>query len=133
MRSTTKLFGFIFSLFLIVGAFVIHGSAQTRGFRVVRRPVIVRNYWGRDPFWHTRGWYDPWYDPYFNDPYLYERRERYYKEKSVKDASRKLKEDREKYGADGVITAKEQEKLAKRERDYTKAVENLRKFNDDSD
>ena len=124
----------IFSLVLtfLLGVYVASAEAQRRVY-VVRRPVVVRHYWG-DPFWGSRyGWYnDPFYDPYFYDPYLRLQREKYYKEKAVKDASKKLQKDRQKYAADGVIDAKEQEKLYKRQRDYAKAVEKLNKFNNDN-
>jgi len=58
-------------------------------------------------------------------------REKYYKEKAVRDASRKLAKDTAKYQADGVLTAKEQEKLMKKRRDYEKAMAKLNKFNRD--
>ena len=129
-----KRIGIFFSaIVLLLGIMVISGSAQTRnGRRVVyKRPIIVRTY-VRDPFWYSRAWYDPFYDPYFYDPYLRERRERYYKEKAVRDASRKLKKDQEKYYADGYLTAKERKKLAERQEKYSKAVQKLRKFNAES-
>jgi hypothetical protein len=63
------------------------------------------------------------------DPYLRAQRDKYYKEKAVRDASRKLAKDSAKYQADGVLTAKEQEKLMKKRHDYEKAVANLNKFN----
>ena len=128
MRYTTKIGVLFFAIFLFAGIMAENTFGQRRGY--VRRPIIVRHY-GYDPFWQPYGWWGN--DPYFNDPYLYHQREKYYKEKAVKDARRKLSEDREKYGSDGVITAKEQEKLDKRARDYNKAVNKLDDFRRDSD
>lgn len=125
-----KRFGLIsFALFLLLGGMVVSGEAQNR--RVVRRPVIVRHYAWRDPFWYSRNWL--FNDPYWYDPYLREQRDRYYKEKAVKDASKKLSKDQAKYNADGVLTDKEREKLDKRQRDYARAVNKLDEFNDDTD
>lgn len=134
MRSTKKL-AIVFSvIFLFLTGLVVTSEAQTRGGRVIyRRPVIVRSYY--NPWysgWYGGGFYDPWYDPYLYDPYLRTQRERWYKEKDVKDAAKKLREDNEKYRKDGVLTAKEQEKLQKRRLDYAKKVEKLNKFNRDN-
>ena len=126
MRYARKL-GVAFSvLFILLGIMVINTSAQTR--KHVRRPIIIRQYI-YDPFWSSRYW---GYDPYFADPYLRDRRERYYKEKAVKDARRKLRQDREKYNADGILTAKERKKLDKRVEKYNKAVRKLAEFSADS-
>lgn len=105
---------------------VVSTSAQTR--KRIHRPIIIRQY-VYDPFWYSRYW---GYDPYFADPYLRERREKYYKEKAVRDANRKLRRDREKYAADGVLTAKEQKKLIERRKKYNKAVRKLAEFNAES-
>lgn len=137
MRSTKKL-AIVFSvLFLFLTGLAISSEAQTKGGRrvIVRRPVVVGSYW-RNP-WYGRGYYgggfyDPWYDPYFYDPYLRTQRDRYYKEKDVKDAAKKLREDTDKYRKDGVVTAKEQEELMKRRQDYAKKVDKLKKFNQDN-
>jgi hypothetical protein len=130
MKYTKRLAIFTLSLTFLLGIYVATASAQGR-VRVIRRPVIVRSHWGYDPFRSSRWWWNN--DPYMYDPYLREQRDRYYKEKDAKDAARHLREDREKYGSDGVLTAKEQEKLAKRERTYAKAIESLNKFNRDND
>jgi hypothetical protein len=127
MKYTKRLGIIISALILLMGVMVVSGSAQTR--RSVRRvyyyrPFISHHYWGYDPYWSSWG-----YDPYFYDPYLREQRDRYYKEKSVRDARKKLEKDRTKYQADGVITAKEAERLMKRRQDYEKAVAKLAKFN----
>ena len=130
MRYIKRLGLISFALFLLLSGMVVSAEAQNRG-RVVRRPIIVRHYGWRNPFWYSRGWM--WNDPYYYDPYLREQRDRYYKEKAVKDASKKLDKDQAKYASDGVVTAKEREKLDKRQRDYSKAMDKLNKFNEDSD
>ena len=125
-------FVLISALFLFLSGLVLDVSAQTRTVTTVQRPVIVRH-WSPYRSWYGNRWYDPWYDPYFYDPYLMEQRERYYKEKAVKDTSRKLNKDKEKFGSDGVITAKEQKKLEDRIKDHNKAVQKLDRYNNDSD
>jgi hypothetical protein len=126
MRYARKL-GVVFSvLFILLGIMVVSTTAQTR--KRIHRPIIIRQY-VYDPFWYSRYW---GYDPYFADPYLRERRERYSKEKAVKDARRKLKADREKFNADGILTAKERQKLDKRVEKYNKAVRKLAEFNEDA-
>jgi len=122
MRYTKRFVLIISALILLLGTMAVTASSQSRARRIYR-PVFVRHYWGYDPF---RSW---GYDPYLYDPYLREQRDRYYKEKAVRDANKKLTKDRDKYRADGVITAKEQENLAKRRHDYEKAVTKLNKFN----
>ena len=138
MRSTKKL-AIVFSVILLfLTGLALTSEAQTKrgGRRVVYvRPVVVGSYWNNP--WYDRGWYgggfyDPFYDPYCYDPYLRAQRERWYKEKDVKDAANRLRKDAEKYRKDGVITAKEQEKLQKRRLDYAKKVEKLNKFNRDN-
>ena len=121
----SKRLGIITAVFVfILGIMAMNASAQTRRVIRVYRPIHVHHYWGYDPFWRSS-----WYDPYMYDPYLSVQREKYYKEKAVRDASRKLAKDTAKYQADGVLTAKEQEKLMKKRRDYEKAVAKLNKFN----
>jgi len=121
----TKRFGvFISAIVFLLGIMVFNAAAQSRTVRrVYYRPYITRHYWGYDPFWHSS-----LYDPYMYDPYLRTQRDKYYKEKAVRDASRKLAKDRAKYQEDGVLTAKEQEKLMKRRADYQKAVAKRDKF-----
>lgn len=128
MRYTKRIAILLLSLVFVAGVYVSSASAQVRGYR---RAYVVRPYYWNDPFWRGSRWgYDPfWSDPYWTDPYYREQRDRYYKEKDVKDAARKLSKDREKYGSDGYLDPKEQEKLAKRVRDYNKAREKLAKFN----
>jgi hypothetical protein len=117
----------LFALFLYLSASAVSTSAQTRRF--VYRPYVARSYGWYDPFWSgNRWWNSGFYDPYWSDPYMSEQREKYYKEKDVRDARNKLAKDRAKYRSDGVLTAEEQEKLAKRAHDYNKAVQKLNKF-----
>lgn len=126
MKYTRKLGMLLFAMALAFGAMAVSASAQHRGFH--RRPVIVRHFglWG-DPFYRGFGY---WGDPFWNDPYYWEMRDRYYDQKAVNDASKKLNKDRIKYAEDGVITAKEAEKLAKDRTKLEKEQEELRKDND---
>jgi hypothetical protein len=119
----------------LTGIMVFGASAQTR-VRLVRsttsQPVIVRRYYYNryyNPFWRGTLWDPFYYDPYYYDPYLRAQRDKYYKEKEVRDARRNLAKNQEKYGSDGYLTPKEQEKLAKAQRRYAKAVASLNKFN----
>ena len=116
MRYLKKFGMIVFSIILFVSAMATTAEAQ-RGFH---RPIIVRShlFYG-DPFW---GW---GYNPYWNDPYYWEQRQKYYDERSVSDASKKLSKDQAKYNADGYLTPKEQEKLAKDREKYDKAVNRL--------
>jgi hypothetical protein len=122
-----KKFGLIAAAAVIfTGAAAMNTSAQRRGYG---RPIIVRSYGFHGPFWGRGIWGSPFYgDPYWNDPYYWEMRERYYKEKDVRDAARNLEKDRAKYGKDGVIDAKEQEKLQKARRKYNEKVASLQKY-----
>jgi hypothetical protein len=126
MRYMKRILSTIFAITLLLGTVIVTAKAQRRG-RGYYRPVVRYHYVHR-PFW---GWdYWGWNDPYYYDPYLREQRTRYYKEKDVRDKREDLAEDREKYQADGVLTEKERKKLAKAERKYREAVEDLRDYND---
>jgi hypothetical protein len=130
MRSN-KVIAILFSAFVFVMSFAL-SSTEVQAQRVVRvyRPIVRPYYhsWGwRDPFWRS-SWL---YDPYMYDPYLREQRDRYYLQKDVKDAQKKIAKDREKYMKDGVIDAKEQEKLLSAERKYNERLAKLEKFNRD--
>jgi hypothetical protein len=129
MRYTKRILMSIFAIALLLGTAIVTVDAQrATGGRFYRRPIIVRHYY-RDPFWFDR--WSTWNDPYYYDPYLRAQRERYYKEKDVKDKRKDLAEDREKYESDGYLTPKEQEKLAKAQRKYNEAVEDLDDYNRD--
>lgn len=135
MKYGRKIAVYIFAMFLIAGTLALSASAQTRG-RVIRgtpvlRPVIVQRYVVRDPFWRYNrwGWGNAgWYDPYWNNPYLRYQETNYYREKAVRDARRELAIHREKYRADGFISAKEQKELNEDQRDLQKAIQKLNKF-----
>jgi hypothetical protein len=121
MRYLTRFALIISSLIVFFGAAAVT-TADAQKRHIHRRPIIIRHY---DPFWRGTLW-DPWW-PYgqYNDPYYWERRERYYDRKDVRDAEKKLRKDREKALKDGVIDAKEAEKLAKDQRKYNEEVADL--------
>lgn len=131
MRGLKRIAVILAVVVMLLGAFVVSTSAQRRVRSVnagtVYRPVIVRRVYWRRPFYHR--YYDPFYDPYFYDPYLRERRERYYRERELRGNERELRKHREKYGRDGVITAKERRELDDDIRDVQKARAKLREFN----
>ena len=122
MKYAKRIGLFISAIILFVSAFAISSSAQTRRI-IVHRPVFVHRAFVR-PFFHS-GFYDPFYDPYYYDPYLSYQREKYYKEKDVSDARKKVAKQTEKYGANSEKAVKAQEK-------YAKAVRKLNDFNDDN-
>ena len=134
---------YIKGIILILAALFIFGGFSANNVSAQRRvqiatttsqPVVVHRVYFRryyDPFWRGTLW-DPYYgmyDPYLYDPYLRAQRDKYYKEKAVRDSRRNLAKSREKYAADGYLTPKEREKLAKKQRHYAKAVSSLAKFN----
>jgi hypothetical protein len=129
MRYTKRILTFLFAIAILLGIGTVAASAQTRGHR-----PAVRYYYVQSPFWGFNRWgyYDPFYDPYYYNPYLNERRTRYYKEKDVRDKREDLAEDREKYNADGYLTDKERKKLAKAQRKYNEAVADLDEYNRDN-
>jgi hypothetical protein len=122
LKRITAIISLMAALF-VMGA--LNAQAQARRVVVVHRPVV----------WHTgfwgRGYYDPFYDPYYYDPYLQARREKYYLQQDVKDKRKDLAKHQEKYRNDGYLSPKEQEKLAKDQEKYAKAVAKLNKYNRD--
>ncbi|HYJ92669.1 MAG TPA: hypothetical protein VEV84_15270 [Pyrinomonadaceae bacterium] len=115
-----KRFGlFIFAIILFVSAFVVTSQPVQAQRTVYYRPVVVSRPFVR-PFFYSR-FYDPFYDPYYYDPYLSYQQEKYYKEKDVRDARKKVAKETEKYGANSEKAIKAQEK-------YAKAVSSLNKF-----
>jgi hypothetical protein len=119
-----KRFGlFLSAIILFVSAFVMTPPAVQAQRTVYYRPVIVSRPFVR-PFYYSR-FYDPFYDPYYYDPYLSYQRDKYYHEKAVRDARRKVTKNAEKYGANSEKTMKAQEK-------YAKAVRRLNEFNRNS-
>lgn len=117
MRIRNLFLTLVFALFLSAGAFVFSADAQTRTvYRpvVVYRPVYVRPYWGYrhyDPFW--RDMYKTPYERYLED--------RWYARRELAGNQRELAKHRERYSADGVITAKERRELEDDIRDVQKA------------
>lgn len=132
MRYARKIKIFGLAAFLVIGLMAIDASAQVRGgFHFggggLHRPFIGRSFYGlRDPFWNYGYWGNSFYR---EDPYMRDRRLRYDREKSVRDARNKIAKDNEKFQADRFISPKEQEKLDKDTRKYNEAVEKLNKFN----
>jgi hypothetical protein len=126
MKYKGKFLTLIFAAVLFIGFAVVDASAQRRGGRFIRRPVVVRQYYVRryDPFRYG----NYWYDSYFYDPYLSERRQRYYLESELNGNRRELSKHLEKYNADGVITAKEREELNDDYRDVERAQRKLNDF-----
>ena len=122
LKRITAIISLMAALF-VMGA--LNAQAQARRVIVVHRPVA----------WHTgflgRGYYDPFYDPYYCDPYLQAQREKYYLQQDVKDKRKDLAKHQEKYRNDGYLSPKEQEKLAKDQEKYAKAVAKLNKYNRD--
>ena len=122
LKRITAIISLMAALF-VMGA--LNAQAQARRVIVVHRPVA-----GHTGFW-GRGYYDPFYDPYYYDPYLQAQREKYYLQQDVKDKRKDLAKHQEKYRNDGYLSPKEQEKLAKDQEKYAKAVARLNKYNRD--
>jgi len=125
MRYKKLFLTLVFALFLTAGAFVSSSEAQIR--RTVRpvvvyRPVYVRPYWGYR-------YYDPFYSSYYQSPYERYREERYYALRELDGNQRELAKHREKYAADGVLTAKERRELEDDVRDVAKAKQRLARLN----
>jgi hypothetical protein len=97
-------------------------SAQTRT-RVIYRPVRVYR-----PFLSSWYYNDPFYNPYYYDPYLQARRDRYYAEQRVARERRDMAEHKEKYYADGVITAKERAQMIDDQRQLANAINDLNRY-----
>ena len=142
MKYSRNILTIAFAIVLFIGSSVISTPAQrATGGRIAQRPVVVQRYVRVRPYYYgyNRYW-NPWYssfgfggyyDPYFYDPYLRERREKYYLEKELQGNRRELRKHLEKYNADGVITAKEQKELDDDYRDVAKAERKLKEFNQD--
>ena len=129
MKFTHRFLTLVFAIVLLTGISAISTSAQSRGGRVIRRPVIVRQVYVPNPYWYRNYWGYGYYDPYFYDPYLNERRQKYYLENELRGNRSELEKHLRKYNADGVITEKERRELADDYRDVEKARRNLNRFN----
>lgn len=124
LRKRFPLLAILFLMFVGVFAFsATDVSAQTRT-RVIYRPVYVyRPFYNR---WH----YDPFYSSYYYDPYLEAQRNRYYAQQRVARERRDMAEHKEKYYADGVITAKERAQMIDDQRQLANAQRDLQRYND---
>jgi hypothetical protein len=128
MKFGKKFLTVAFATFMLAGGLVYEASAQRRVV-TIRRPVIVRNYVYRDPFWRTRYYgYSPFYEPYYYSPYLRYQEQRYYLQRELAGNQRELAEHRRKYSRDGVITEKERRELEDDIKDVREATARLRNF-----
>lgn len=114
---------------MLAGGFITEASAQRRVV-YVRRPVVVRNYVYRDPFWRYRYYgYSPFYDSYYyQSPYEQYLERRYYLQRELAGNQRELAKHQRKYRADGVITAKEARELADDIKDVRESTARLRRY-----
>ena len=126
MKLTKRFAILAFSFLMLAGVFAFSAqdvSAQTRTrTRVIYRPVYVYR-----PYYNP-WYYDPFYSSYYSDPYLEARRSRYYAEQRVARERRDMAEHREKYSADGVITAKERAQMIDDQRQLANAMNDLRRY-----
>ena len=127
MKFGKKFLTIAFAMFMLSVGFVYEASAQTRRVVTVRRPVIVRSYVYRDPFWRTR-YYSPFYDSYYTSPYMRYQEQRFALQSELAGNQRELEKHLRKYRADGVITEKERRELDDDYRDVARARQNLRNF-----
>jgi hypothetical protein len=127
MKKGKKILTIFFAMFMLAVGFTYEASAQRRVV-TVRRPVIVRNYIYRDPFWYSRYYGSPFYDSYYYSPYQRYQEQRYYLERDLAGNQRELAEHQRKYRADGVITAKERRELEDDIKDVRNSRARLRSF-----
>ena len=145
MKYIKRISLFSLAIMFFLSILVISSSAQVRGrvsvgtgggVRVVpqRRVIIRRNpyfYNGfyRRGFW---GWNDPfwggslWNDPYYTNPRLRALADQAYRQEQVRNSRKDIRKYTEKINKDGVVTAKEQEKLSKKYRKYEERLQDLR-------
>ena len=129
MKFGKKFLTIAFAMLMLAVGLVYEASAQNRRVVAVRRPVIVRNYVYRDPFWRTRYWgYSPFYDSYYSSPYMRYQEQRFYLQRELEGNRRELAEHQRKYSRDGVITAKEQRELQDDIKDVRESTQRLRRF-----
>ena len=125
----------LFAMFLFAGALVTSSQAQTGRVTVRRistKPVVVRRYIVRDPFWRYSYWNSPYlgyYDPYWDSPYLRYMDQKYYLQGRVQGNRRELQKHLQKYRADGYISPKEQRELQDDYNDVRKSEQRLNQFN----
>src|SRR5688572_24533272 len=129
MRYRNKILTIGFVMFMLAVGLTYEASAQTRRVVSIRRPVIVRQYIYRDPFWRSRYYgYGYGYDPYWSSPYQRYQEQRFYLERELAGNQRELAEHQRKYRADGVITAKERRELEDDIKDVRNSRAKLRMF-----
>src|SRR5215203_4125170 len=130
MKLGKKLLIIAFAMFMLAVGFTYEASAQRRRVVTVQRPVVVRSYVYRDPFWRSRYYgygYSPFYDSYYyQSPYQRYQEQRYYLQRELAGNQRELAEHQRKYRADGVITAKERRELEDDIKDVRKSMMKLR-------
>jgi hypothetical protein len=112
--------------FMLALVFIPDVFGQRRGRKVVRKPVIVRQYVYYDPFWQSRYWGH--YGPYAYNPYYRYRDQRYRLERELAGNERELAKHLRKYNADGVITAKERRELDDDFKDVRESRERLSRY-----
>ena len=111
------------------GALALDASAQTRRGNSVQRPVIVRRAIVRRPYWGHRSPYWGWgYRGHWDSPYMRYQEQKFYLERELRGNERELAEHRERYGADGMISAKEQRELDDDIKDVRNSRAKLSKF-----
>jgi hypothetical protein len=129
MKYGKKFLTIFFAMFMLAVGLTYEASAQRRV--VIRRPVVVRSYVYRDPFWRTRyyGYGSPYYDSfYYQSPYERYREQQYYLQRELAGNQRELAQHQRKYRADGVITAKERRELEDDIKDVRKSQARLQSF-----
>ena len=128
MKNGKRFLTIFFAMFMLAGGFTYEASAQRRV--IIRRPVVVRSYVYRDPFWRSRyyGYGSPYYDSFYLSPYQRYQEERYYAERELAGNQRELAAHQRKYRADGVITAKEARELEDDIKDVRKSQARLRSY-----
>jgi predicted lipid-binding transport protein (Tim44 family) len=131
MKYGKRFLTILFAMFMFTGALVV--SAQAQGRVIVRRPVVVqrvyRPYWGARNWGYGRYYYDPFYADLYKSPYERYLEERYYAQRELAGNQKELAKHRQKYSADGVITAKEQKELNDDVKDVQKAQRRLAELN----
>src|SRR5687768_6547354 len=103
MKHGKKFLTIAFAMFMLTAGLTYEASAQRR-VAIVRRPVVVRSYVYRDPFWRHR-YYSPYYNPYYSSyyysPYLQYQERRFQLQRELAGNQRELAEHLRKYRADG--------------------------------
>src|SRR5215207_9421723 len=91
MKFRSIILTFAFALMMLAGGLVTEAEAQRRVV-TVRRPVVVRNYVYRDPFWRYRYYGNsPFYNSYYyQSPYEQYLEQRYYLQRELAGNQREL-------------------------------------------